>query len=265
MCIRDRFKVQGLYLGIQAVLALYANGKTTGIVMDSGDGITHAVPIYEGYAIPHAIKPIQLAGNDLTGFLIKLLAKRGIKLETQAEIEKARELKEKHCCVALEYDQQTKDFTDDKSVTVSLPDNNTISALKDKSQKEINLGKEKYSCPELLFQPGLDERSNLEGIHKITHDAINTCDVDIRRDLYKDIVLSGGNTMFPGINERMTKEIKALAPASMNVKVISPAERKYMVWIGGSILASLSTFQHMYINRNDYQEAGPSIVHRKCF
>ena len=99
----------------------------------------------------------------------------------------------------------------------------------------------------------------------MTHDAINTCDVDIKKDLYKDIVLSGGNTMFAGINERMKKELKALAPASMDPRVFSPAERKYMTWIGGSILASLTSFQFMYINRNEYQESGVSIVHKKCF
>ena len=279
----EEFKVQGLFLGVQAVLALYASGKTTGIVLDSGDGITHAVPIYEGYAIPHAIKPIKLAGSDLTNFLIKLLAKRGILLNTPSEIEKARELKEKYCSVAQEYDQQTKD--DDNKTVASLPDGNQISAIKDKSQKEIILGKERYTCPELLFQPSIDVKDESDkksgydkkkddkkedekpqdGIHKITHDAINACDNDIRKDLYKNIVLSGGNTMFPGISDRMTKEIKALAPASMQPMVVASAERKYMVWIGGSILASLSTFAHMYIGRTDYQEAGPSIVHRKCF
>jgi len=97
------------------------------------------------------------------------------------------------------------------------------------------------------------------------HDAINTCDTDIRKDLYQNIVLAGGNSMFPGINERMKKELKALAPASMEPTVFAPPERKYTVWIGGSILASLSTFSHMYISRAEYNESGPSIVQRKCF
>ena len=278
----EEFKVQGLYLGIQAVLALFACGKTTGIVLDSGDGITHAVPIYEGYAIPHAIKPIRLAGSDLTNFLIKLLAKRGIVLNTPSEIERARELKEKYCMVAQEYDQQTKD--DENKAIASLPDGNMISSFKDKSQKEIVLGKERFTCPELLFQPSIDvkdendKKSTFEskderkqddkpqdGIHKITHDAINSCDNDIRKDLYKNIVLSGGNTMFPGISDRMTKEIKALAPASMQPMVVASAERKYMVWVGGSILSSLNTFNHMFVTRAEYQENGPNIIHRKCF
>uniref|UniRef100_A0A8C9YMA9 Actin, alpha, cardiac muscle 2 n=1 Tax=Sander lucioperca TaxID=283035 RepID=A0A8C9YMA9_SANLU len=91
------------------------------------------------------------------------------------------------------------------------------------------------------------------------------CDIDIRKDLYANNVLSGGTTMYPGIADRMQKEITALAPSTMKIKIIAPPERKYSVWIGGSILASLSTFQQMWISKQEYDEAGPSIVHRKCF
>jgi len=91
------------------------------------------------------------------------------------------------------------------------------------------------------------------------------CDVDIRKDLYANTVLSGGTTMFAGIGERMDKELVALAPPTMKIKVVAPPERKYSVWIGGSILASLSTFQQMWISKQEYDESGPSIVHRKCF
>merc|ERR1712185_466813 len=85
----------------------------------------------------------------------------------------------------------------------------------------------------------------------------------IRKDLYGNIVLSGGTTMFEGIDARMEKEITALAPASMKIKIVAPPERKYSVWIGGSILSSLSTFQQMWISKQEYDESGPSIVHRK--
>ena len=102
-------------------------------------------------------------------------------------------------------------------------------------------------------------------MHTTTYDSIMKCDVDIRKDLYGNIVLSGGTTMFDGIDARMEKEIKALAPASMKIKIVAPPERKYSVWIGGSILASLSTFQQMWISKQEYDESGPQIVHRKCF
>merc|ERR1712203_1030356 len=103
------------------------------------------------------------------------------------------------------------------------------------------------------------------GIHETTYNSIVKCDVDIRKDLYANTVMSGGTTMYPGIADRMQKEITALAPSTIKIKIIAPPERKYSVWIGGSILSSLSTFQQMWITKQEYDECGPSIVHRKCF
>jgi len=128
----------------------------------------------------------------------------------------------------------------------------------------IAVGNERFRCPESLFQPaflGLEAA----GIHETAYNSIMKCDVDIRKDLYSNIVLSGGTTMFAGIADRLQKEVSALAPDTMKIKVIAPPERKYSVWIGGSILASLSTFQQMWISKEEYDESGPSIVHRKCF
>ena len=121
-----------------------------------------------------------------------------------------------------------------------------------------------FRCPEVLFNPALVGMEAV-GIHDTTFNSIMKCDVDIRRDLYSNIVLSGGTTMFVGIADRMIKEVTALAPSSMKIKVVAPPERKFSVWIGGSILASLSTFQQMWIGKSEYDESGPSIVHRKCF
>jgi len=118
-------------------------------------------------------------------------------------------------------------------------------------------------CPEALFQPGLTGME-ADGIHMITFDAIMKSDLDIRKDLYQNVVLSGGTTMFEGIGERMTQEITTLAPSAMTVKVIAPPERKFSVWIGGSILSSLSTFASMWMTRDEFDEVGPSLVHRKC-
>ncbi len=103
------------------------------------------------------------------------------------------------------------------------------------------------------------------GIHETTFNSIMKCDIDIRKDLYANTVLSGGSTMYPGIADRMQKELTHLAPNTMKIKIIAPPERKYSVWIGGSILASLSTFQQLWISKQEYDESGPAIVHRKCF
>ena len=128
----------------------------------------------------------------------------------------------------------------------------------------LTVGNERFRCPEVLFQPHLIGKE-AAGIHDTTFQSIMRCDVDIRKDLYGNVVLSGGTTMFQGIGERMTKELTALAPSTMKIKVVAPPERKYSVWIGGSILSSLSTFQQMWISKTEYDESGPSIVHRKCF
>jgi len=127
----------------------------------------------------------------------------------------------------------------------------------------ITIGAERFRCPEVLFLPNLIGLES-EGIDRLTHKSILKCDIDIRRDLFGNIVMSGGSTMYDGIPQRIQKEIKSLAPDSMKIKIIAPPERKYSVWIGGSILSSLSTFEEMWITKDEYNESGPSIVHRKC-
>jgi len=129
----------------------------------------------------------------------------------------------------------------------------------------ITIGSQRFRCPEALFDPLGHIGKEMKGVHELAFESIMATDIDVRKDLYENMVMSGGSTMYPGIPERLEKEMTALAPARMKVKVTAPEERKYSVWIGGSILSSLSTFQQMWISKGEYDESGPTIVHRKCF
>lgn len=251
----ETYNVPAMYISNQAVLSLYASGLSTGIVLDSGHGVSQAVPIYESCVIPHAILCLNLGGRDVTDSLVNMLSdEQGYPLETVTERVVAR-IKESLGYVALDYDEELESAEDDSSISKSweLPDGEIIT-----------VAAERFRGPESLFQPSMIEIDG-SGVHEITYNAIMKCDVDIREALFKNIVLSGGSTMFSGFTNRFSKEIKNLVRGRMRTKVIAPPDRKYITWTGGSVLTSLSSFQADWISRQDYEESGPQIIHSKCF
>jgi actin-related protein len=254
----ETFQVKGLWVGIQAVLSLYSNGRTTGLVCDSGDGVTHTVPVYEGFCIPHAVRKNFIAGRAITDYLVKLLQEDGISEQggKSAWMQIVRNIKEECCYVAQDYQADLKKSHESTELqkTYELPDGQTIS---------VNLPR--FKAPEALFNPGLiKEGDETLGMHALAGKSITDCDIDIRTDLYSNTILSGGTTLYAGLPDRLEKELDKLCPQTGVVRIIASQDRYYSVWTGGSTLSSLSTFQGNWITKEEYEESGAEIVHRKC-
>jgi len=244
----DTFNVPALYTSVQAVLSLYSSGRTTGIVLDSGDGVTHAVPVFEGFSMPHAIRRVDVAGRDVTDHLQLLLRKSGNHLHTTAEREVVRTIKEKCCYIALNPAKEEKEAA--RIEAFRLPDGHVI-----------ELGHERFRAPEILFNPEIIGEE-YAGVHQVVVDSINRVDLDLRKSLFSNIVLSGGSTLCRGFGDRLLNEVKKLTLKDVKIKIYAPPERKYSTWIGGSILAGLNTFKKMWVSAEEYQE-DPDIIHKK--
>ncbi|TIA89035.1 hypothetical protein E3P99_02279 [Wallemia hederae] len=249
----DHFSVTAFHVSMQPVLSLYASGNTSGLVLDSGEGVSYSVPIYEGYAVRHAINKVDLAGKDVTNHLINLLKANDLSFTTPAQREVVRQIKEDLCYVAVDYDEEKdKASSGDQDMQYTLPDGQVITIG----------GQDRFEAPEALFKPDLIGSESTD-ISTAVFESIQHCDIDIRKELYGSVVLAGGNTMFNGLAERLRMALNAMAPPSVKIKVQASPERQYSAWIGGSMLASLSTFQEIMVTSDDYAEEGPTAVHRK--
>ena len=206
--------------------------------------------------MPHSVTDVPLGGNHVSQYLMKLMNKyveNGYPIDDKV----IREMKHKLSYVAEDFDSEMKKASSSGEMenNFELPDTQVIT-----------VGYERFNCSELLFNPNIiDKNTKNEAIDKIIYKAIMKCDVDIRRELYQNIALAGGNTLFPGMDNRLIKQLTKLAPKSIKIKVIAPPDRKYLAWLGGSVYASLSTFEDMWITKDEYDEIGPGMVHRKCF
>lgn len=240
-------------------MSLYAAGRTTGLVTDSGDGVSHTVPVFDGYSIPHAIFRMDIAGRRLTNYVQKLMQEvAGENLTSSSELEVVKNIKETLCFVSETteaYASNTAEAdgssTHDKNYT--MPDKRVINVP----------GKVRFGGPELLFQPTLDGLT-CDGLQAITHKSIMDSDVDVRKDLCKNIILSGGSTMFEGIQARLKYELEALLPPGSDVRIVAEPTRKFSVWRGASTLSSLSSFDESWVSKADYEEHGFQVLHRKC-
>ncbi|XP_036438403.1 uncharacterized protein LOC118816023 [Colossoma macropomum] len=252
----ESFNIPLTFIALQPVLALYAAGRTTGVVFDSGDGVSHSVPVFDGYSLPHAVQRFALAGADVTLQLKKLLLEQGVCMRTSAELEIVREIKERCCCVAPDYEAELNTGGGARTQShYTLPDGQVVS-----------LTTERFRAPEILFKPELIGCDHY-GMHESIFKSVLQSDIDLRRSFLGNIVLSGGNTLLAGLPERLRSELGRLAPAGVSdsVRVLSPPGRDFSVWKGGAVLCGLQTFSSAWISHDEYEEFGPNIVHRKCF
>jgi len=244
-------RVPAFHVANGAVAALGVSKRTTGLVVLLTEGGVYATPVVNGKPNAKATRRAPYGGREVSAKLASLLKERGKGAPAGTSLDYMRD----HLgYVAMDYDEEMAkaETSSDIEQNYELPDGQVIT-----------IGAERFRCSEVLFKPsfiGLEQ----EGVHKLSLSAVKASSAKHRKELYGNVVMSGGTTMFAGISDRMTKELKALAPDSMTIKIIAPPERRYSVWIGGSILSSLSTFEEMWITKDEYDEAGPSIVHRKC-
>eukprot|EP00930_Biecheleria_cincta_P025780 TRINITY_DN18293_c0_g3_i1.p1 TRINITY_DN18293_c0_g3~~TRINITY_DN18293_c0_g3_i1.p1 ORF type:complete len:1055 (-),score=215.11 TRINITY_DN18293_c0_g3_i1:64-3228(-) len=262
----ETFNVPAFYLVQTSVLGLYASGRTTGLHLDARTGCCDVTPVYEGYVLPHAVMRTHLGGIHLAGFLNVLLGRAQKKPLSYQKI--TEEVFAKGVLyVAADYGQELGKRIDDLATSVD---------------QDCVLDMERFMCPEILFQPSILEDAHAApllppgadtwkpsgeqlALPELVCRSIMKCDIDVRRDLYDNLILCGGLSLLEGLPKRLESEMASLAPAGTRIKIIAPPERRYSHWIGGSILGSLTSFQSMWVSKLDYDEAGPSVVHRKCF
>lgn len=253
----ETLNVPALFVSPQATLSLYASGRTTGVVLDCGEGVTHCVPVYEGFAMPHAVTRMDVAGRDVTEHLMLLLRKAGYVFHTSAEREVVRTIKEQACYVA---------FNPSKEERLELDHHSTAQAFRLPDGTQIELGPERFRAPEILFRPSL---IGLEypGAHHCVVDAVFKSDLDLRRALLSSIVLAGGSSMFQGFGDRLLNEVRKAMPKSAvsgtKIRIAAPPNRDMMTWMGGSILSSLAAFRTLWVSKQQYEESGPSALHAR--
>ncbi|GMI12820.1 hypothetical protein TrRE_jg10606 [Triparma retinervis] len=253
-------------VSIQAMLTLYAQGLLTGVVCDTGDGVTHVVPVYHGFVPQHLIKRLDVAGRHITKYLIKLLLLRGYAFNRTADFETVRQIKEKLCYVAHDINTERR-LAQETTVLVepyTLPDG-----------RVIKVGQERFEAPEALFNPSLIDCEG-KGMGDLVFDMINEADLDCRADYYKHIVLSGGSSMYPGLPSRLEKEITNRYLTDIlkgdkdrlkkfKLSIEDPPRRKHMVFLGGSVLADvMKSREEFWITKAEYEELGVVRALEKC-
>ncbi|NXW41320.1 ACT1 protein, partial [Nyctiprogne leucopyga] len=248
----ESFQVPALSVTLQALTALYACARTTGLVLDSGDGVTVTVPVYKGRYLLRGVTRLDFAGRGVTEYLARLLLETGHSFVSTAEREIVRDMKEKLCYVALDPRKNMQEKSEKLTCEYILPDGRAVKA-----------GDQLFRAPEALFVPA-EAGIPGPGVGEMVLQSITKCCEHIQSNILRNVLLSGGSTLFRGFKERFLKELQTGVRNPTHIKIISPQDWRYSVWIGASILASLREFRNMWITREEYSEVGPTVLQRKC-
>ncbi|KAI8387572.1 Actins and actin-related proteins signature [Nakaseomyces glabratus] len=271
----ESFNCAGLYIAVQAVLALAASWTSpkvtdrslTGTVIDSGDGVTHVIPVAEGYVIGSAIKNIPIAGRDITLFIQQLLRERG---EQDTSLKTAERIKQEYCYVCPDIVKEFNKFDRDASKFAQF----VVESQEKTRKKIVDVGYERFLAPEIFFNPEIASSDFLTPLPTVVDETIQACPIDVRKGLYNNIVLSGGSTMFKDFGRRLQRDMKSIVnnriaqsealsgtkSTGVDVQVNSHRKQRNAVWFGGSLLAQTAEFKSYCHTKKDYDEYGPEIV-----
>ncbi|XP_029441361.1 actin-like protein 7A [Rhinatrema bivittatum] len=249
--IFETFCSPAMHISYQSRLSMYSYGNTSGLVVECGHGVSYVVPIYDGYTMPSITGRVDYGGEDITKYLMNLLNETGNKF-TEEHLQVIEDIKMKCCYASSDLDYEMDLPLSEYRADLELPDGHLIT-----------IGKERFLCSEALFKPSLIG-SNQPGLHNLTMTCLNKCDDIFKKTMMNSILLCGGSTMLEGFPGRFQRELSKISPQDKLLTTASP-ERKYSVWIGGSILASLKSFQQLWVFKREYDEDGPHIIYRKCF
>ncbi|XP_073229205.1 uncharacterized protein [Porites lutea] len=249
----DHFQVEACYLQEQAVLAMYSYSAISGIVVDIGDHID-VIPVVEGCMIESGTTRLPYGGKQITDSFTRLLTEKGVRFFSEVESYISRAIKEKVSFVARQVDQEEEEA--DCSMVVdlgkySIPD----------GTREVTVDSARHRCTEGLFKPSVWGKDN-PGIHELTVKAIMACSIDMRKQMCRNIYLSGGGSMSPGLAERLQAEVSQLTPVNSHVQVHAGVERQYAAYIGASVVAKLPLFTELCVFKEDWDEIGPDALEK---
>lgn len=253
----EKRSAEHVFFGTQGALSLYAFGKTDGLMLESGEGVTQVVPIYNGYKLEHAVERINFAGEDVSSHLRTLLRRNGNNIAASNESCLFDEMKK--AVVELlpnEFESEVKTDLKRKGeeVKYELPDGD-----------QIPIRSEKFQAAEILFNPSICGAEYL-GLHELIEQSVRKLDLDLRKNMYKNIFISGGNTMIAGFPERLGNELAPLVFEKTPVSIIAAnVDRTLLAWQGGSAVSQLTSFQSLWITKKEFAENGERIFLNKTF